>query len=87
MEYTAMHCITKFLPKGYSSVGTHINVSHIKATLVNMKVFCEAKIIAVDGRKLTFEVKVYDKEGEIGSGSHTRFIIEEQKFMEKLRKS
>lgn len=51
-----------------------------------MNVFCEARLVEVDGRKLVFEMKASDEEGEIGSGTHTRFIIDEKKFMAKLGK-
>ncbi len=86
MEHTAMHCVKELLPEGFSTVGTHVNVSHSKATPVGMKVSCKAKLIEVDGRKLVFEVSAKDEEGEIGSGTHSRFIIDEQKFMAKFKK-
>ncbi len=86
MEHTAMHCVKELLPEEFSTVGTHVNVSHSKATPVGMKVSCKAKLIEVDGRKLVFEVSAKDEEGEIGSGTHSRFIIDEQKFMEKFKK-
>jgi fluoroacetyl-CoA thioesterase len=86
MEHTAMNCTKELLPIGFSTVGTHVNVSHKKATPVGLKVFCEAKLIEVEGRKLVFEMKASDEEGEIGSGTHTRFIIEEKKFIAKLDK-
>ena len=86
MEHTAMHCVKELLPEGFSTVGTHVNVNHSKATPVGMKVSCKAKLIEVDGRKLVFEVSAKDEEGEIGSGTHSRFIIDEQKFMEKFKK-
>lgn len=84
MERTAMLCVSEFLDAGYTTVGTHINVSHTKATTIGMKVFCEAKIIEVDNRKIVFEVIASDEEKEIGSGTHTRFIIDQEKFMQKL---
>ena len=86
MEHTAMYAVKDLLPDGFSTVGTHVNVSHIKATPVGMKVFSEAKLIEVDGKKLIFEVMAKDEEGNIGSGTHTRFIIDEKKFMAKLNK-
>ena len=86
MESTAMYCVKRFLPAGFSTVGTHIDVSHKKATPLYMKVTCEAKLIKIEGRKLVFEVNAFDEEGEIGCGTHNRFIINEEKFMAKLNK-
>lgn len=84
MEHTAMYTVKKLLPQGFSTVGTHVNISHSKATPVGMKVFCEATLVEIDGRKLVFEVTARDEEGEIGKGTHTRFIIDEKKFMAKF---
>ncbi len=49
-----------------------------------MKVYAEAEISEIDGRKITFSVTAYDQSGEIGVGKHTRFIIDPNKFMNKL---
>lgn len=84
MESASQQCIKSLLPKGFSTVGIHINVSHVKATPIGMKVFCKAKLIEVDERKIVFEVIASDEEGGIGSGTHTRFIIDNKEFMEKL---
>jgi len=86
MERTAMNCVEEFLPTAFTTVGTHVNIIHNKATPIGMKVFCEAKVIEVEGRKLVFKLIASDEEGEIGSGIHTRFIIDKKKFMQKLKK-
>ncbi len=86
MERTSMNCVQELLPEGYTTVGTHIDVSHSKATPMEMSVFCEVKILTVDGRKIVFKVTAFDDDGEIGSGTHTRFIIDKNKFMKKLVK-
>jgi fluoroacetyl-CoA thioesterase len=84
MEKTAMQSVLPFLPEGFNTVGTAVNVSHIKATPIGMTVTSKATLIEVDRKKLVFNVEAYDEEGLIGSGSHTRFIIETEKFMAKL---
>lgn len=83
MEATASESIASYLDAGCSSVGTLVNVSHVAATPVGMKVRCESKLTEVDGRKLTFAVKAYDECGLIGEGTHERFIIFSEKFMAK----
>ena len=85
MEQTAMECVEDLLEEGFSTVGTHIDVSHIKATPVGMTVFCKAKLLDIEGSKLKFEVIASDEKGGIGSGTHTRFIIEKKKFMDSIK--
>ncbi len=86
MENAALHAVLNHLPEGHNTVGTEICVKHIKATPLGMKVFAEADLIEIEGRKLVFNVRAWDEEGEIGSGTHTRFIIDSKRFMEKLKK-
>lgn len=83
MEKAACECIKSHLEEGQSSVGTMLNVAHTSATPVGMEVRAEATLTAVDGRKLSFEVVAYDEKGEIGKGTHERFIIHEEKFLAK----
>ncbi|MCD6179436.1 MAG: thioesterase family protein [Bacteroidales bacterium] len=84
MEKTAMLCISKQLKEGQNSVGTEINVKHIKATPIGEAVLCIAKLIEIDRAKLTFSVEAFDNEGIIGLGTHKRFLIDEEQFMAKV---
>lgn len=84
MEKTCLHSVLGFLPEGFGTVGTKVDIVHIKATPVGMKVICESKLIEVDKRRLTFKVTARDEKGEIGSGHHQRYIINTKQFMEKL---
>ncbi|MEE1027834.1 MAG: thioesterase family protein [Agathobacter sp.] len=83
MEDVAFTSVAEYLDEGCGTVGTAINVKHVAATPVGMKVKCQTKLIKVDGRALTFEVKAYDEAGLIGEGEHERFIIFEDKFQAK----
>jgi fluoroacetyl-CoA thioesterase len=85
MENTALESIHTFLPAGYTTVGTEINVKHLKATLIGMKVTGESFLKEVKIPKLIFEVHAWDEKGLIGIGTHTRVIVEEKVFMEKLK--
>lgn len=84
MENAAANSITSFLDEGQSSVGTQISVTHEAATPVGMKVWAESQVIAVDGRKVCFNVEAFDEAGKIGSGTHERFIISSDKFVKRV---
>lgn len=87
MEQTAWKSVESELEEGTGTVGTHLEVSHDAPTPLGMEVTCESVLTAVNGRELTFEVKAYDERGMVGKGIHKRFIINEERFMEKaLRK-
>ncbi len=83
MEKTCLKSVVEFLPEGFGTVGTKVNVDHIKATPIGMKVTCESHLVEVDRKRLVFEVLAYDEEGEIGRGKHERFVIDVAKFMGK----
>lgn len=83
MENTAFESVQAELEEGCGTVGTALNVKHVAATPVGMKVTCDTELIKVDGRALTFLVKAYDTCGLIGEGEHERFIISEEKFQAK----
>jgi predicted thioesterase len=84
MENTAQSSLKPYLPEGYITLGIEISVKHMKATPVGMKVRCESKLIKVDGKKLYFEINAWDEKGQIGSGSHIRYIVHGEEFMKKL---
>ncbi|MDA3904835.1 MAG: thioesterase family protein [Bacteroidales bacterium] len=86
MEKTVMMCIAEQLEIGRNSVGTEINVKHIKATKVGEAVLCVAELIEIDRSKLIFTVEAFDNEGLIGHGTHKRFLIDEKQFMAKLNR-
>lgn len=83
MELAASTCLEEALEEGQTTVGIHIDVEHVAATPVGMKVTTIAKVMAVEGRKIEFEVLAEDEAGAIGKGKHTRVIINAARFMEK----
>lgn len=83
MEGAACEAIEACLPEGQTSVGTALNIAHISATPVGHEVREEAEVTAVEGKKITFSLAAYDEAGEIGHGTHTRVIVNSQKFLEK----
>lgn len=83
MEQTAAESVEDLLGEGKTSVGTLMNAEHLAATPVGMKVTCKSVLIAIDGRKLTFEVEAYDETGLIGKAHHERFTVDAERFLEK----
>ncbi len=83
MEKTARLSVDPFLEEGQSTVGTLVNVKHLSATPVGMKVTCSTELIDIDRRRLVFHVECSDEKGIIGEGEHERFIIDAEKFMSK----
>ena len=83
MEKAAVLSVEPYLEEGQGTVGTHVNISHCSATPLGMKVHAETELIEIDRRKLTFKVAAYDERGLIGEGLHERFIIDNQKFIQK----
>jgi fluoroacetyl-CoA thioesterase len=75
IEEAALAAVEHILPEGKQSLGTHLDVSHIAATPVGMRVKAEAKLVEVDGRKLTFAVSARDEQDLIGEGRHERVVV------------
>ena len=86
MENAAMNAVLSHLPHGNNTVGVEVSVSHTKATPMGMTVNATAVLKEIDGKKLTFDVVASDEEGEIGRSTHTRFVIDVERFMSKLTK-
>lgn len=84
MEGCASQSIAPYLDEGFGTVGTAVNIRHLAATPIGMKVYCESILTEVDGRRLLFNVKAYDETGLIGEGTHERFIINSEKFFAKV---
>ncbi len=86
MEGTALELIQQYLEEGFTTVGTEVCVKHVKATPVGMKVTCKATLKEAEENKLMFDVVASDEEGQIGYGTHRRYIINLEKFMGKALK-
>lgn len=70
---------------GHCTVGTKVNISHLRASKVGTALQATAEIIEMDGRRIEYAVKVEDAQGTIGEGTHQRYIIDPERFMAKLK--
>ncbi|NHJ32545.1 MAG: thioesterase, partial [Asgard group archaeon] len=62
MEHTAMLGAQEFLPEGWITVGTRVDISHLRASKEGTKIKVVAKLMEVEGKHLTFEVSAFDGE-------------------------
>lgn len=84
MEGAAVRAVDHLLPDGYRTVGVRVDVRHLAATPLGMTVRARAKLVAVDGRRLTFQVEAFDEAEKIGEGIHERMIIDVSKFKQRV---
>ena len=83
MEESCFMSVSDKLDEGFTTVGISVDVRHLSATPLGMKVEIKSELIKIDGRALTFEVEAYDEKGLIGEGIHERFIVNNEKFQAK----
>ncbi len=81
MEQAAVQAVDSLLPEGLCTVGAHLDVRHLAATPPGGKVTATARLVQVEGRRLTFEVSAHDDAGPIGEGTHIRYIVRLSEFM------
>ena len=85
MENAAMMAVAPHLEEGQTTVGTALNIEHSRATKVGEIINATAVLTEVNGRELQFNIAARDEVGVIGEGTHTRFIVNREKFMAKLK--
>ena len=85
MENAAQTVLGNFLEEGQGSVGTHLDVNHTAPTPIGMKVAVEAEItnVSENGKIVDFKLTAWDEKGPIGNGTHTRAIINNERFLAK----
>ncbi len=84
IEAAALAAVEHLLPAGYQSLGTHLDVHHVAATPVGMKIHASVRVTAVDGRKITFAVEARDEKELIGHGTHERVVVNVAKFDQRV---
>ena len=84
MENAVMLAVADELPEGCTTVGGHIESSHLKPSKIGDKVTATAEVTKVDGKKIEFKVSAYFGEALLGEGTHLRFIVDRKRFISKL---
>src|SRR5215510_12312535 len=85
IEYTCRDLILEHADPGEDSVGMEVAVKHLAPTLLGMTVEIAVRVLAVDGRKVSFDVAVKDELDNVGAGTHTRFVVDKAKTFERLK--
>ena len=83
VEQTCMECVMPYMEDGCGTVGTRVDIAHVASTPLGMTVRCTCELENIEGRKLTFKVRVDDERGLIGEGRHERFIVNDERFQKK----
>ncbi|MGB9775876.1 MAG: thioesterase family protein [Anaerolineae bacterium] len=85
MEQAAIRALEGRLPAGQTSVGVRIDVRHLAATPIGMRVRARATLVAVEGRRLTFQIEAWDDGEKVGEATHERMMVNPERFMERVR--
>jgi predicted thioesterase len=86
IEAASLAAIEDRLPEGHQSLGTHLDVTHVAATPVGMRATATARVIAVEGRLVTFRVEARDEKDLIGEGTHKRVVVNVARFDERVKR-
>ncbi len=82
MEWVCTQLLAPHLDPGEGSLGVHVDVSHLAATLPGMTV--EVEVAEVVGQRVGFKVKAHDGIDLIGEGRHERFVVMWDRFNARL---
>ena len=83
MEKAAAQLLEEHAEPGWTSVGGAISLRHEAPTPIGGSVRAEAEVTAVEGRRVEFRIAAFDEAGEIGQGTHTRFLVQAERFLAK----
>ena len=86
IETAALNAVEHLLPAGHQSLGIQIDVSHVAATPVGLRVTAAAEVLRVEGRTITFRVDARDEVEAIGGGTHQRVVVSVARFDERAQR-
>ena len=85
-EAAALAAVEQSLPEHHQSLGTHLDITHIAATPVGMRVRATAEVLRVEGRTIYFKVRAEDERELIGEGTHERVVVNVERFDQRVQK-
>ena len=86
IEAASLAAVEHLLPVGHQSLGIHLDVSHVAATPVGLRVTATAEVVGLEGRTIKFRVEARDEVETIGGGSHERVVVSVERFDERVRR-
>ena len=85
-EAAALAAVERLLPPGHQSLGTVLDIRHIAATPVGMRVRASAVVERIEGRTVFFRVEAHDERELIGDGRHERVVVNVARFDERVQR-
>lgn len=85
LERTCMALIQPHLPEGRTTVGVELKLRHLAPTPLGARVYLRAELVGIEGKRLRFEARLWDGEGPVGEGEHTRHVVETARFLARIR--
>jgi predicted thioesterase len=85
MEEASVKALEGALPDDQTSVGVYLDIQHLAATPIGIPVRAEARLTAVEGRRLTFRVVAFDETEQIGMGTHQRVVVTTDRFIDRTQ--
>ena len=86
IEAASLAAVEHLLPAGHQSLGIHLDVSHVAATPIGLRVTATAEVIGVEGRTIKFRVEAHDEVETIGGGTHERVVVGVERFDERVQR-
>src|SRR5688572_27529527 len=86
MEEAALNAVEGLLPPGHQTVGTRLDITHVAATPVGLRVIASAELVRIDDRRLLFRVWADDESDRIGEGTHERIVVNVARFDERAQR-
>ncbi|MDQ3024991.1 MAG: thioesterase family protein [Pseudomonadota bacterium] len=85
LEAAALAAVEQSLPENHQSLGIHLDVTHVAATPVGMRVRATAEVLRVEGRTIYFRVRAEDERELIGEGTHERVVVNLERFDKRIQ--
>ncbi len=86
MEFAAYQVLEPYYEEQETSVGVRVEVQHLAPTPIGMRFRANARLTQIDGRRFFFDLEAYDEKEQIGRGTNERFVIDIDRFRERLKR-